>query len=105
VYQVATQTSDLINTLPHRLDVITRKLAADELGIRVDSPQFGKVLRGMQKIANRVFSGLVLAGIVVASAMLLPHRRTLGTVGFVIVAVIGMYMVVAILVQDRKERK
>jgi hypothetical protein len=47
----------------------------------------------------------VLAGIVVASAMLLPHRRTLGTTGFVIAAVIGIYMVIAILVQDRKERK
>ena len=105
VYQVATQTSDLINALPHRLDVITQKLAADELAIRVDSPQFGKVLRGMQRIANRIFSGLVLAGIVVASAMLLPHRRTLGTVGFVIAAVIGIYMVGAILVQDRRERK
>jgi predicted unusual protein kinase regulating ubiquinone biosynthesis (AarF/ABC1/UbiB family) len=105
VYQVATQTSDLINALPHRLDVLTQKLAADEFAVRVDSPQFGKLMRGMQKIANRVFSGLVLAGIVVASAMLLPHRRTLGTTGFVIAAVIGIYMVIAILVQDRKERK
>jgi hypothetical protein len=47
----------------------------------------------------------VLGGIVVASAMLLPHRRMLGTTGFILAALIGFYMVVAILVQDRAERR
>jgi len=37
--------------------------------------------------------------------MLLPHRRTLGTAGFIIAALIGLYMVVSILVQDRAERR
>jgi predicted unusual protein kinase regulating ubiquinone biosynthesis (AarF/ABC1/UbiB family) len=105
VFQVATQTSDLISALPHRLDLLTQKLAANEFAIKLESPQVHLLLRGMQKIANRVFSGLVLGGIVVASAMLLPHRRTLGTTGFIIAALIGLYMVVAILVQDRAERK
>jgi hypothetical protein len=47
----------------------------------------------------------VLGGIVVASAMRLPHRRTLGTTGFIIAAIIGLYMVVSILVQDRSEKR
>jgi ubiquinone biosynthesis protein len=105
LFQVATQTSDLISALPHRLDIVTQKLAADELGLKVEVPQVHALLRGMQKIANRVFSGLVLGAVVVASAMLLPHRRTLGTTGFIIAALIGLYMVVSILVQDREERR
>jgi ubiquinone biosynthesis protein len=105
VFQVATQTSDLMGALPHRLDLITQKLAANEFAVKLESPQVPLLLRGMQKIANRVFSGLVLGGIVVASAMLLPHRRTLGTTGFIIAALIGLYVVVSILVQDRKERR
>jgi hypothetical protein len=44
----------------------------------------------------------VLAGLLVASSQLLPYWRTLGTVGFVIAAVIGVYMVLTILVSDRK---
>ena len=103
VFQVATQTSDLISALPHRLDIVTQKLAANELGLKVEVPQVHALLRGLQKIANRVFSGLVLGAVVVASAMLLPHRRTLGTTGFIIAALIGLYMVVSILVQDRSE--
>ena len=105
VFQVATQTSDLMSALPHRLDLISQRLAANEFSIKLESQQVPLLLRGMQKIANRVFSGLVLGGIVVASAMLLPHRRTLGTMGFVVAALIGLYVVVAILVQDRAERR
>ncbi|HEU5183697.1 MAG TPA: AarF/UbiB family protein [Gemmatimonadaceae bacterium] len=105
VFQMATQTSDLITALPHRLDLLTQKLAANEFAIQLEAPQVHVLLRGMQKIANRVFSGVVLAGIVVASAMLLPHRRVLGTTGFIMAALIGLYMVVSILVQDRSERR
>ena len=105
MFQVATQTSDLISALPHRLDILTQRLAANEFAVKFESPQVHILLRGMQKIANRVFSGLVLGGVVVASAMLLPHRRTLGTTGFIIAAIIGLYMVVSILVQDRSEKR
>ena len=56
----------------------------------------------LQKVANRIFSGVVLAGLVVASAMLLPHQRTLGTTGFVLAAAIGLWMVLTILWTDRQ---
>ena len=44
----------------------------------VDVPQLPSLIVALQKVANRVFSGLVLAGLLVASAMLLPvlaHAR------------------------------
>ncbi len=103
-YQVATQASDLISVLPRRIDTITSRLAANELGFRLDAPQLPSLLQGMQKIANRVFSGLVLAGLLVASAMLLPYRRQLGTIGFIIAGALGIYMVVSILVSDRNRK-
>jgi succinate-acetate transporter protein len=58
----------------------------------------------MQKIANRVFTGLVLAGLLVASGQLLPYWRRLGLAGFIIAALIALYMVMSILVTDRKGR-
>jgi ubiquinone biosynthesis protein len=99
---LVTQSADLVATMPHRLDVITQRLATGDFATRVDVPQMDTLLNGMQKVANRVFSGLVLAGVVVASALLMPHMRWLGTIGFVIAGVIGLYMVVSILVSDRK---
>jgi hypothetical protein len=44
----------------------------------------------------------VLAALIVASAMLLPQRRVLGTAGFVIAGVLGLYMVGSILWKDRR---
>jgi predicted unusual protein kinase regulating ubiquinone biosynthesis (AarF/ABC1/UbiB family) len=104
MFQLAMQTSDLVNALPHRLDLITQKLATNDLGLRVDAPQLTVLLKGLQKIANRVFSGLVLCGLLIASAMLMPYRRSIATTGFFIAAAIAVYMVLSILVSDRKKQ-
>ncbi len=102
LYQIATESGDFLARLPHRLDLITKRLADNELGAHVDIPQLPSLIVALQKLANRVFSGLVLAGLLVASAQLLPYWRTLGTVGFVIAAVLGVYIVVTIMIGDRK---
>jgi predicted unusual protein kinase regulating ubiquinone biosynthesis (AarF/ABC1/UbiB family) len=104
LFQIATESTDFIATLPQRLDVITQRLATGDFETKVEVPQLAVLLSGLQKVANRVFSGLVLAGVVVASALLLPYRRSLGTIGFIIAGVIGLYMVVNILVTDRKRQ-
>ena len=101
LYQLATEGSDLLMALPHRLDLITARMAANEFETKIDVPQLTLMIRALQKVANRVFSGLVLAGLLVASAMLLPYRRVLGTAGFVLAGAIGVWMVLAILWTDR----
>ena len=103
--QMATASTDLLASLPHRLEVIMQRLATGQFETKVEVPQFPLLLAGLQKVANRIFSGLVLAGIVVASAMLLPHRRNLGTAGFIIAGMLGIYMVLNILLSDRKGRQ
>jgi predicted unusual protein kinase regulating ubiquinone biosynthesis (AarF/ABC1/UbiB family) len=102
LYQLATESSGLLSALPHRLDIITGRLAANEFETLVQVPQFEALLQGLQKVANRIFSGLVLAATIVASAMLIQYRRSLGTFGFVLAGVIGIYMVLSILWGDRK---
>ncbi len=105
LFQIATQTSDLLTVLPHRIDVISNRLAAGEFMLRIDTPAVPVLLQALHKIANRIFSGLVLCGLLVASSMLMPYRRSLGTTGFVIAAALGLYMVTSILLGDRKSRK
>ena len=100
-YQIALESGDLLAALPRRLDQITSRLANNEIATHVDVPQLPALIVALQKVANRVFSGLVLAGLLVASAMLLPYWRTLGLAGFVISAAITLYMVFTILVSDR----
>ena len=96
------QTSELVNALPHRLDLITQHMAANDFALKVDAPQMSTLLKGMQKIANRIFTGLVLTGLLIASGLLINQRPRLGTTGFVLAAGIALYMVVSILVTDRR---
>ena len=105
LFQLAAETSDLVRALPHRLDVFTQKLVADDFAIRVDTPQLGSLLLGLEKVANRIFTGLVLGGLLVASGLLMAYQRSLGILGFLIAAAIGLWMVVRILISDRGSRK
>ena len=104
LFRVVSEASDLVAALPHRIDVLTEKLAANDFAIKMEVPQVPMLLDGMQKIANRVFMGLVLAGLLVASGLLLPYWKTVGTIGFGIAAVIALYMMVSILIIDHKDR-
>jgi ubiquinone biosynthesis protein len=105
LYDLATQGSDLLMALPHRIDLITERMAANEFETRLDVPQVTLMMEALQKVANRVFSGLVLAGLLVASAMLMPYRRSLATSGFVLAGAIAIWMVLSILWSDRSERR
>jgi ubiquinone biosynthesis protein len=105
LFQIASETSSLIRALPHRLDVLTQKMVADDFAVRVDTPQLGSLLLGLEKVANRIFTGLVLGGLLVASGLLMAYQRSLGIAGFLIAAVIGLWMVVTILISDRKSSK
>lgn len=102
LFRVLSQSSDLLSALPHRLDLITSRLANNEFQARLDVPQVAHLLEGTQKVANRVFTGLVLAGLLVSSGMLLEYHRTLGTTGFLIAGGLALYMVISILWNDRK---
>ncbi len=101
LYQLATEANDLVMALPHRLDLITARLAANDFETRIEVPQLTLLMAALQKVANRIFSGVVIAGLLVASAMLINVRPRLGTAGFVLSGVIGLWMVLAIMWTDR----
>jgi hypothetical protein len=102
---MAAETSDLLRALPHRLDLFTQKLVSDDFAVRVDTPQLGSLLLGLEKVANRIFTGLVLGGLLVASGSLMAYQPRLGMLGFVLATVVGLWMVGTILIQDRRSRR
>jgi len=105
LFQFAAETSDLVRALPHRLDVFTQKLIANDFAVRVEAPQMGSLLLGLEKVANRIFTGLVLGGLLVASGYMMAYQRSLAMLGFLIAGVVGLWMVFAILIQDRRSRR
>jgi predicted unusual protein kinase regulating ubiquinone biosynthesis (AarF/ABC1/UbiB family) len=105
LFQMASETSDLVRALPHRLDVITQKLVTDNFAFRIEAPQLGSLLLGLEKVANRIFTGLVLGGLLVASGLLMAYQRKLGMIGFVLAGALGLWMIATILIQDRRSRR
>ena len=105
LFEIATSTSDLLQALPRRLDTITERMSRNDFAFRIDTPQLPALLTGMEKIANRILVGLIVAGLLIASSQMLPYWRTLGLIGIVIATGIAVYVLITVLVTDRKKDK
>ncbi len=77
-------------------------MARNDFAFRVHTPQLPVLLKGMEKIANRIFIGLVLAGLLIASSTVLQYWRRLGMAFMTIAAALGLWMIVTILINDRR---
>lgn len=98
---------------PHRVNRIMDAVANRELELKVRAVDAGDVIEGMQKIANRVTSGLILAALIIGAALLMrvsTDFTVLGYPGFAIMCFIaaalgGVWLLVNIFLQDRASRK
>jgi predicted unusual protein kinase regulating ubiquinone biosynthesis (AarF/ABC1/UbiB family) len=105
LFEIASSTSDLLQALPRRLDTITERMSRNDFAFRVDAPQLPALLQGMEKIANRILVGLIIAGLLIASGQMLPYWRTLGLAGIVLATGIAVYVLITVLVTDRRSTK
>jgi predicted unusual protein kinase regulating ubiquinone biosynthesis (AarF/ABC1/UbiB family) len=99
--------------LPNRVNRIMDAIVNRELEVKVRAVDAPLVLEGLQKIANRVTSGLILAALIVGAALLMRVEtdfHVMGYPGFAIMCFIaaamgGIYLLVNIFMQDRGYRK
>jgi predicted unusual protein kinase regulating ubiquinone biosynthesis (AarF/ABC1/UbiB family) len=68
--------------LPSRVSRILDALADQELKVKVELIDEGAVLEGLQKVANRITLGLVLAAMIVGAAMLMQVPTTFRILGY-----------------------
>ena len=98
---------------PHRVNRILDAVANRDLELKVRAVDAGDVIQGLQKIANRVTSGLILAALIIGAALLMrvsTDFQVLGYPGFAIMCFIaaalgGVVLLVNIFLQDRASRK
>jgi ubiquinone biosynthesis protein len=96
--------------LPTRVNRVLDALGGRELEIKVKATDAGDIIEGMQKIANRVTSGLILAALIIGAALLMRVETdftVMGYPGFAIIcfiaAALGAVVLLAnILLQDRQ---
>lgn len=99
--------------LPTRVNRIMDAVVNRELELKVRSVDAPLVMEGLQKIANRVTSGLILAALIVGAALLMRVETDFHVMGypgfaivcFVVAAMGGIMLLVNIFMQDRGYRK
>jgi predicted unusual protein kinase regulating ubiquinone biosynthesis (AarF/ABC1/UbiB family) len=112
VWSAALEVREFAERLPARVNRILDALACNDLRLKIELIDHGSIIDGLQKVANRITLGLVLAALIVGAAMLMqvPTRFTiLGYPGLAIVLFLsaaggGLWLAWTILVGDVRTR-
>lgn len=102
----------LVQDAPRKLSAALSLLAENRLQVRITGLQESRLMENLQKIANRIAAGVIVAALILASAMLLrgpggtqPNRyEWLALVLFLVATALGLALVVSALMRDRKAR-
>lgn len=104
---------DLLTRLPSRLNRILDAIANNELKVKVETIDEKVIIQGLEKIANRITLGLVLAALIVGAALLMQVEtsfRIFGYPGFAMLFFLGaggggLLLIIRILMHDRPSKK
>jgi ubiquinone biosynthesis protein len=109
----ALEVRELAARLPERANRILEALAANDLRLKVEVIDHGSIIDGLQKVANRIALGAVLAALIIGAAMLMQVRTAFTILGYPGLAILlflaavagGVWLVWTILSSDvRKTR-
>jgi predicted unusual protein kinase regulating ubiquinone biosynthesis (AarF/ABC1/UbiB family) len=98
--------------LPGRVNKVLDALAGNELTLKMELIDEGAIIDGLQKVANRVALGLVMAALIVAAALIMQVPTTFRLLGYPGLAMIlfcmaagaGAMLAVQIINHDRTSR-
>ncbi|REJ83338.1 MAG: AarF/ABC1/UbiB kinase family protein [Acidobacteria bacterium] len=88
MYRSLLEASEFAQGLPARLNRLLTNLSENRLRVEVDAIDERRLMVGMEKVANRITAGLVLAALIVGAALLMRVETSfqiLGYPGFAIV--------------------
>jgi predicted unusual protein kinase regulating ubiquinone biosynthesis (AarF/ABC1/UbiB family) len=113
IYSSLLEIKDFTTGLPSRLNRIMDAVTNSEVEVRVKASDAKIVIDAMQKIANRITMGIVLAGMIVGASLLMRVGTAsqlfgyprLAILCFIAAATGGFWLVIGIFVSDYKSRK
>lgn len=86
---------DLAEAFPRRLNSLMTTLTDKGLRVDIDALDEGLLIRGFQKIANRIASGLILAALIIGAAMMMQVPSSFQILGYPGLAMILFMLAVA----------
>jgi ubiquinone biosynthesis protein len=108
VFASALELQDFLQHLPARMNAVLDNLAGNKVELKVDAFDETRLMDNLQKIANRIALGLVLAALIVGAALLMQVRTRFTLFGypglamllFLLAAACGFVLVLTIFLND-----
>jgi predicted unusual protein kinase regulating ubiquinone biosynthesis (AarF/ABC1/UbiB family) len=82
LFSTALEVRDFAQRLPARMNRILDALSANDLRLKIELIDHGSIIDGLQKVANRIALGLVLAALIVGAAMLMRVETAFTILGY-----------------------
>jgi predicted unusual protein kinase regulating ubiquinone biosynthesis (AarF/ABC1/UbiB family) len=108
IVATALELNDFVQHLPARMNRVFEKVANDQLTLKVNAFDEVKLMEGMQKIANRITVGLIIAACTIGAALMLRVPSSWTILGypafamllFLVAFISGGLLVYSILFED-----
>ncbi len=113
VFSTVMEMKEFVENLPVRVNRILDAAANNDLRFTVDAIDEATLISGFEKVANRISVGLIVAALIVGAALLMQVPTTFTIFGypgfamlcFLAAAGIGFWLVLGILINDRRSRE
>lgn len=109
IFSSVLEINELIQKLPGRLNNLMDSIANNKLELKVKAFDDIELMHSIQKVANRITLGLVLAALIIGAALMMQIKTEftifgysgLAIIFFLIAAITGMGLVISIFFSDK----
>jgi ubiquinone biosynthesis protein len=113
LFSTAVDLKNFVQHLPGRINRILDRLADNEFQVKVDAIDEARLMEGMQKVANRISLGVILAALIIGAALLMRVETSFQLFGYPGIAILlflaaaagGVALAVSILASDIRARR
>lgn len=109
LYRSALEVNEFVTEFPRRANKILDLLAENRFSVNVDAVDEKQFLQGIQKIANRITMGLLLAALIIGASLMMDVPTSLRFLGYPIISLFffltagmgALALIVQMLLKDR----
>ena len=109
----AMDAKEFVEKLPGRVNKVMDALAEGQLTLNIQGVDEKELMRGVQKLANRVSAGVIIAALIIGAAMLMKIDTQSKLFGYPSIAIVcffaatfaGLWLVVTSLMHDLPQRR